>query len=139
MLALRPENVQPLPSGSLVELCGLSIVELNGMVGTIEGGLQHSAKNDMLRYAVRLANGSEKSVKGANLKPRSRLWDLGKALSAPVHRASAALSRFIFMYKCNRCVQYRLAAVAKLSTTRLLCETYLAWVQPDNLALANGR
>ena len=58
------------------------------MVGTIEGGLQHSAKNDMLRYAVRLANGSEKSVKGANLKPRSRLWDLGKALSAgrkPTH------------------------------------------------------
>jgi len=89
VLALLPENLQPLPSGSLVELRGLSTTELNGKVGTImDGGLRTSATSDVLRYMVRLANGFEKSVKGMNLKPRSRLWDLGKALSAgrkPTH------------------------------------------------------
>jgi hypothetical protein len=87
VLALLPENLRPLPSGSLVELFGLNVTELNGMVGTVQSSL-HGGKSEILRYLVKLADGSEKSLKATNLKPRAQLWNLGAALSAgrkPAH------------------------------------------------------
>ena len=80
VLALLPGNIKPLPVGSLVELYGLSNHAFNGMVGTIQASLV-GVQAEVMRYIVRLADGSEKSLKGTNLKPRSRLWDVGAAIS----------------------------------------------------------
>lgn len=80
VLALRPANIAPLPGGSLVELLGLKMKELNGMVGTVQSTLV--TPGEVLRYIVRLADGSPKSLKGANLKPRCRLWNIGEALAS---------------------------------------------------------
>ena len=63
-----------------MELFGLNKKELNGMVGTVQSTLVTPGK--VLRYLVRLADGSEKSLKGVNLKPRCRLWNIGEALAS---------------------------------------------------------
>ena len=80
LCALKPENLRPLPTGTLVELVGLPVATLNGMVGTVKTSLQ-SMRSGPWRYLVRLPDGSEESLKGTNLKPRSRLWDLHTSLS----------------------------------------------------------
>lgn len=79
LLLLRPENLQPLPGGSLVELFGLSQPAFNGVMGTVQCALPNG-QSEVLRYVVKLADGSEKSLRAANLKPRSRLWDIGIAI-----------------------------------------------------------
>ena len=79
VLLLRPENLQPLVGGSLVELFGLSKPEFNGVVGTVQHALR-DGQSEVLRYVVKLSDGSEKSLRAANLKPRSCLWDIGNAI-----------------------------------------------------------
>ena len=79
VLAVAPENITCLPDGCLVELYDLSTMELNGKTGTVQA-LDGSATN--FRYHVKLPDGSVKSVRQSNLKPRCRLWNLGGCLSS---------------------------------------------------------
>ena len=80
VLAVQPHNVRPLAKGSLVELFGLSRTDFNGRVGTVEDS-EFSGNPSILRYTVKLGEGSVKSFKAANLKPRSRLWELGSVIT----------------------------------------------------------
>jgi pimeloyl-ACP methyl ester carboxylesterase len=81
VVAVRPENIEPLPAGTLVELVGLNNhSEMNGKVGTVQRSRQ-SGKAEIMRYEVKIADGTEKSMKAINLKPRIRLWNLGSVLT----------------------------------------------------------
>ena len=82
VLAVRPENIKSLPPGTLVQLAGLNNhSEMNGKVGTVQRSRQ-SGKAEIMRYEVKIADGTEKSFKAINLKPRIRLWNLGSVLTA---------------------------------------------------------
>lgn len=73
VLCLKPENLQPLTRGTIVEFCGLSAqsaASLNGEVGTVDG------LDKECRYLVKMRDGKVKSAKGVKLCPRSRLWDI---------------------------------------------------------------
>ena len=80
ILAVKLENLLPLPGGTIVELAGLTTASCNGMVGTVVEACAGSNRS-RLHYKVKLSDGSEKSFKATNLKPKSRLWDLGAAIS----------------------------------------------------------
>jgi len=72
VLAMRPRHLRPLRPGSIVLLDGLSQAgELNGVSGTIT-----SLDFDAQRYAVRLFDGSVKTVRPTKVRARSRLWEI---------------------------------------------------------------
>lgn len=71
MLSLRPEHLEPLTKGTLVEFRGLSQSELNGEVGTVD-----SVDHNECLYLVQTRDRLIKPVKGTEVRGRSRLWDL---------------------------------------------------------------
>jgi len=77
VFAVRPDNVEQLLVGSLVELQRLSSAELNGCMGSV-----HGHNFEALRYHTMLDDGREKAVKGLNLKPRTRLLDIGARITS---------------------------------------------------------
>lgn len=76
-LAIPPDRLVPLPSGSLVSLTGLSQSgELNDQSGTVE-----SFNRGTRRYVVKLRDGSMKSVRPDKVRARSRLWEIPTSVS----------------------------------------------------------
>ena len=72
-LRVRPENLQPLPVGTIVECRGLtSRTDINGQVGFVVG-----VDAVRSRCEVRFPGGGPHlSFKWTNLRPRSRLWNI---------------------------------------------------------------